>query len=117
MQAADFNGLARELKKFVGDSGLNAEGLSGMDRYRQVLTRLWNGQSPNNAEKEKGIIIRTGDGLVGCGLDKIKVFQQCIMPPLKEFYTTANETVAPADIVSKLMARLQKEGVIIGSSL
>ena len=62
LQAGDFNGLARELTKFVGDAGLNIEGLSGTDRYRTVLTRLWNGQSPNNTEKEKGIIIRTGDG-------------------------------------------------------
>ena len=86
LQSGDFNGLAREFSKFVGDTGLNVEGMSGTERYRNVLTRLWNGQSPNEKEKEKGIIIRTGDGLIGCGLDKVRVFQQCVMPPLKEYY-------------------------------
>ena len=30
LQAGDFNGLARELTKFVGDSGLNADAMSGI---------------------------------------------------------------------------------------
>ena len=65
--------------------------------------------------------MRCGDGLIGCGLDKVRVFQQCVVPPLKEFYAaeavSKNETMVQADIVGKVIARLQKEGVVIGASL
>ena len=75
LQAGDFNALAREFNKFVGESVSKAEAQYGMERYRHVLTRLWNGQSPNDTAREKGIIMRCGDGLIGCGLDKVRVFQ------------------------------------------
>lgn len=107
LQAGDFNALARELAKFVGDAALFEA--SNLDRYKLVLTRLWNGQSPNDAEKEKGIITRTGDGLVGCGLDKIRVFQSCVLPPLKEFYKSAQ--CAQGDIINKVLVQMQKDGV------
>ena len=112
LQAGDFNGLAREFSKFVGDAGLNIEGLSRTERYRTVLTRLWNGQSANDTEREKGIIFRTGEGQIACGMDKVRVFQQCVMPPLKEYYQNAAE--AGENIINKVLCKLQTEGIIIG---
>ena len=69
LQAGDFNALSREMAKFVGSGNINdSEGT------KVILTRLWNGQSPNDTAKEKGVIIRCSDGLIACGLDKVRVF-------------------------------------------
>ena len=70
--------------------------MSGPDGVRVVLTKLWNGESPIDHAREKGMIIRCGDGLVGCGLDKVRVFQQCVVPPLKEFYATQTPDTSSA---------------------
>ena len=32
------------------------------------------------------MIERTSDGLVGCSLEKVKVFTTCIVPTFREFY-------------------------------
>ena len=99
LQAGDFNALSRELVKFTGENNSD-EGV------RVVLTKLWNGESLID-QREKGVIIRCGDGLVGCGLDKVRVFQQCVVPPLREFYSTnKNERVLQAEIIDKLVATL-----------
>jgi len=47
-QAGDFNSLSRELAKFHGKDDPAA--------VKPVLMRLWHGQSPNDLEREKGII-------------------------------------------------------------
>ena len=101
LQSGEFNALARELTKFIGNR--DTEGI------RIVLTKLWNGQSPHD-EREKGMIIRCGDGLIGCGLDKVRVFQQCVVPALKEFYMadadSRNEALSQADIIEKLIYKV-----------
>ena len=71
LQSGEFNALARELAKFIGSE---ADGSHDTEGIRIVLTKLWNGQSPNDLDREKGVIIRCGDGLIGCGLDKVRVF-------------------------------------------
>lgn len=71
LQAADFNALARELRKFTEDAKQVGSGHEG---YRVVLRKLCSGQDPKDLEKEKGVIIRCGGGTIGCGLDKVKVF-------------------------------------------
>ena len=58
------------------------------------------------------MIIRCGDGLIGCGLDKVRVFQQCVVPALKEFYMadadSRREALSQADIIEKLIYKVQQ---------
>ena len=107
LQSGEFNALARELTKFLGNG--SADGGHDTEGIRIVLTKLWNGQSPND-EREKGVIIRCGDGLIGCGLDKVRVFQQCVVPALKEFYMadadSRSEALSQADIIEKLIYKV-----------
>ena len=63
LQAGDFNPLRIEMKKFLANDQESAV-------FNCVtMTRLWNGQSIND-EKEKGIILRCGEGNIACGLSK-----------------------------------------------
>lgn len=47
-QAGNFNALSRELTKFHSCEDIVAA--------QPILVRLWRGQSPNDLEREKGII-------------------------------------------------------------
>ena len=70
LQTGDFNALAKELNKFIGEQSDESTNAA----VRITLTKLWNGQSPNDHEREKGVIMRCGEGLIACGLDRVRVF-------------------------------------------
>jgi len=49
------------------------------------------------------------DGLVGCGLDKVKVFTECIVPPLREFFGSDPTMLQNNSIlVDKVLERIAK---------
>ena len=77
--------MSLELAKFVDNK--NDDVIQGLEAAQDVLKRLWKGESPNDLEKEKGLISRCGDGTIGCGLSKVRVFQQCVVPPMKEYFS------------------------------
>ena len=80
LQASNFNVLRIEMKKFL----ITDEESVNFDCV--MMTKLWNGQNPNNLDSEKGVIIRCGEGTLGCGIQKSKVFQSCVVPSLRSFY-------------------------------
>ena len=64
--------MSLELAKFVDNK--NDDVIQGLEAAQDVLKRLWKGENPNDLEKEKGLISRCGDGTIGCGLSKVRVF-------------------------------------------
>uniref|UniRef100_A0A7S3MSD8 Uncharacterized protein n=1 Tax=Favella ehrenbergii TaxID=182087 RepID=A0A7S3MSD8_9SPIT len=106
LEAADFNALSRELAKFVSQNATKEATVltkGDLENARLVLTRLWNGQSPNDLQREKGVIQRASDGLVGCGLDKVRVFGDCVVPPVREFF---RGTSSDSEIIETLLERV-----------
>lgn len=77
LQAGDFNALSRQMMRFVGDACIGVswdEDPPTKIETIMMMTRLWNGEAAYDKAKEKGIIIRCGDGILACGLSKPHVF-------------------------------------------
>jgi hypothetical protein len=47
---------------------------------------MWQGEKLFDAAKEKGIIMRCGEGMFSCNISKTEIFRNCIVPALKSFY-------------------------------
>ena len=77
LQAGEFNALSRQMMRFVGDACVGIsweEDPPSKHEAMMMMIRLWNGEAAYDREKEKGVIIRCGDGVLACGLSKPEVF-------------------------------------------
>ena len=76
------------------------------------ILRLWNGQSIKDSTQEfSSIIQKTGnEGLLACGLDKVRVFRECFVPPIKEFFEGTD-----VQKIEKLLEKIGNEASIAGT--
>jgi len=51
-----------------------------------VFAKMWQGEKLFDSAKEKGVIMRCGDGLFACGIPKTEIFRNCVVPALRSFY-------------------------------
>jgi hypothetical protein len=51
-----------------------------------VFAKMWQGEKLFDQQKEKGVIMRCGDGIFACGIPKTEIFRTCVVPALKSFY-------------------------------
>ena len=113
LQAGDFNALSKQMMRFVGDAciGIWEDDPPTKIETVMMMTRLWNGEAAYDKAKERGVIIRCGDGILACGLTKPHVFQQCVVPSLRTFFN-AQGTYAKdkQQTIEAFIEKLYKEG-------
>ena len=102
------------MMRFVGDACIGVswdEDPPTKVETIMMMTRLWNGEAAYDKAKEKGVIIRCGDGTLACGLSKPHVFQQCVVPSLKTFFNSQGANAKEKQkIVEAFIEKLYKEG-------
>jgi hypothetical protein len=64
----------------------NDEGKSPHRFDSVILNKLWQGERLFDSAKEKGVIMRCGEGLIGCNIPKAEIFRGCVVPALKSHY-------------------------------
>lgn len=56
-----------------------------------AFAKMWQGEKLFDQAKEKGVIMRCGEGFYGCGIAKTEIFRTCVVPALKTFYQQQGE--------------------------
>ena len=51
-----------------------------------TFTKMWQGEKLYDSIKERGIIMRCGEGNFACNISKTEVFRNCVVTALKTFY-------------------------------
>lgn len=52
-----------------------------------TFVKMWAGEKLFDSAKEKGIILRCGDGNFACNIPKTEIFRTCVVPALKSVYS------------------------------
>ena len=52
-----------------------------------IFIKMWNGEKLFDQAKEKGIIMRCGDGNFACNIPKTEIFRTCVVPALRNVYS------------------------------
>jgi hypothetical protein len=69
-----------------------------------VFAKMWMGEKLHDANKERGVIMRCGDGIFACGIPKTEIFRTCFVPMLKSSYQQTEMKKVLNEFVERLNA-------------
>jgi len=78
LHAQDFIALRRLVSVFTAANQNNLDSA--------ILTKFYLGESEYSKNAEKGVIIRCGEGVLPCGLEKGELFRASVVPVLQTYF-------------------------------
>ena len=73
-----------------------------------TFTKMWQGEKLFDSAKEKGVIMRCGEGIFACNITKTEIFRSCVVPALKTFYQQQNSSQEIRKILTDFVERLNQ---------